>query len=121
MDFKSNKRAVLSQHNQNISKTLQAVGLQYTSNTMKEMDATIYHQPTSDSGYKRTGLLRASQTHQMDTPNREVVVGNSAHYAPFVELGTRHIEARNFMQNAANDYQQEYGDIAKEFMGEGFS
>jgi len=121
MSFKSNKRVVLNQYDRNKAKTLQALSLQYTSNAMKEMDTSIYHAPVSESGYKRTGLLRASQTHQLDTGADEVVVGNSAHYASYVEMGTRHMPAKNFMQNALNNYGQEYEDIANEFMGEGFS
>jgi HK97 gp10 family phage protein len=58
--------------------------------------------------------------YQVDIPKKEVIVGNTVSYAPFVTMGTRYMEARPFMQNAINNYQKDYEEVAKKYLGEGF-
>jgi len=121
--FKSSKAAVMRQHEKNIGKCLTALGMEYTANAQAEMDILIYNTPQRGS-YVRTGNMRARQTYQVDAQNREVIVGNTQQdpaYPLYVTMGTRHMEARPFMQNAVNGgYSDDYRAIAQSIMGEGF-
>jgi len=109
----------------NIAACLDALGFEYTANAMEEMDKLIYHAPLPKSAgpsYVRTGRLRASQIHQTNPQNKEVVVGNTVNYAVHVEMPglTRNWSGRPFMKNALNLYQKDYQDLAEAVLGRGF-
>lgn len=48
----------------------------------------------------RTATLKRSITHAPQIPKREVVVGTNVVYAPYVELGTKHMSARPYLRPA---------------------
>ena len=77
VEFTSNKPAVMRQHEKNINACLEALGMEYTTNAVTEMDVLIYNAPLPPSAgpkYRRTGVLRNSQTYQINKQNKEVKV-----------------------------------------------
>jgi len=120
VQFKSNEAAVLKQFNSNKAALLTAWGINYTTRAVDEMDKGIYHAPKSESGYDRTGRLRAGQEYQVNLEKWEVLVGNTVLYAIFVELGTRYMMGYPFMRNAINAFAAEAEKLAREIMGKGF-
>jgi HK97 gp10 family phage protein len=110
--FNSNRKAVESQFERNIVKTLTAMGLKQNELASKEI---------TTMGAVDTGRMRASSSFQVNAQNKEVLVGNSADYAIYITMGTRHIDARPFMQNSINNYQNDYNEIVDAAMGEGFN
>jgi len=109
--FKSNRKAVDAQFERNIAKTLTAMGLKQNELATTE----IANMQAVD-----TGVMLNANSYQVNTQDREVVAGNSAHYAIFVTMGTRHMTARPFMQNSINNHQSSYREIVEAIMGEGF-
>lgn len=58
-----------------------------------------------------TGRLRNSITHTVDGTMLEAYIGTNVEYAPHVELGTRHMDARPFLRPAAQDHAAQYRKV----------
>lgn len=58
-----------------------------------------------------TGRLRNSITHTVDSTALEAFIGTNVEYAPHVELGTRHMDARPFLRPAAQDHGSQYRKV----------
>ena len=58
-----------------------------------------------------TGNLRNSITHELDDGEPAVYIGTNVEYAPYVCLGTIHMNAQPFLKPAVNDHKDEYRKI----------
>ena len=59
-----------------------------------------------------TGRLRNSISHETDSDS--VYIGTNVEYAAFVELGTSKMKARPYLRPAAENYTNEYRDLAEQ-------
>lgn len=59
-----------------------------------------------------TGRLRNSITHEV-VSGREVHIGTSVEYAPYVELGTRKQHPSPYLKPAAQDHASQYRSVLK--------
>jgi HK97 gp10 family phage protein len=109
VDFKSNSAAVRAQIGANIAKCLTAIGLKQNELVVEE----ITNMEAVD-----TGRMRASNTYRLG--DKEVIVGNTANYAVFVNCGTRFVGKRPFMENSVLNHKSKYEQIMKEILGQGF-
>lgn len=64
----------------------------------------------------KTGTLRRSVTSRVVSPTRGQV-GSNLEYAPYVEYGTRYMEAQPFLEPAIDDSKAEIESALKEFGG----
>ena len=58
-----------------------------------------------------TGNLRNSITHEVDDGEPAAYIGTNVEYAPYQELGTRHMKAHPFLKPAVADHANEYRKI----------
>ena len=58
-----------------------------------------------------TGNLRNSITHEVDDGEPAVYIGTNVEYAPYVCLGTIHMNAQPFLKPAVADHAKEYRKI----------
>ena len=58
-----------------------------------------------------TGNLRNSITHTVDEEEPAAYIGTNVEYAPYVCLGTIHMNAQPFLKPAVNDHKDEYRKI----------
>ena len=61
-----------------------------------------------------TGRLRNSISHATD--GDAVYIGTNVEYAPYVELGTRKMSPRPFLEPAASNHGAEYRAIAEQYL-----
>lgn len=108
-DFKSNRAAVETRFQANLTRCLTAIGLKQNEIAVNEI---------TDMGAVDTGRMRASNVFRLG--DKEVIVSNTAGYSIFVTLGTRKMAARPFMQNSINNHMGTYRQIVNETMGHGF-
>lgn len=109
--FNSNLSAVQRQYENNVAKTLVAIGQKANEITVMNITA---------SGRVDHGLMRASVGSVQNVPDREVTHGIGVFYGAFQELGTRYIAPGNFIRDNLNNNQQTYRSIVEENLGEGF-
>jgi len=108
-EFTSNRPAVQSQFDANVSRCLTAIGLKQNELAAKEI---------TDMNAVDTGRMRASNSYRLG--DKEVIVGNTAYYAIYVNFGTRTMKGRPFLQNSVYNYNAEYQAIIKQYIGAGF-
>ena len=61
-----------------------------------------------------TGNLRNSITHEVDDGEPAVYIGTNVEYAPYVCLGTIHMNAQPFLKPAVADHANEYRKIIED-------
>ena len=66
-----------------------------------------------------TGNLRNSITHEVDDGEPAVYIGTNVEYAPYVCLGTIHMNAQPFLKPAVNDHKDEYRKILENSLKNG--
>ena len=66
-----------------------------------------------------TGNLRNSITHKVDDGEPAVYIGTNVEYAPYVCLGTIHMNAQPFLKPAVNDHKDEYRKILENSLKNG--
>ena len=66
-----------------------------------------------------TGNLRNSITHKVDDREPAVYIGTNVEYAPYVCLGTIHMNAQPFLKPAVNDHKDEYRKILENSLKNG--
>lgn len=66
-----------------------------------------------------TGNLRNSITHEVDDGEPAVYIGTNVEYAPYVCLGTIHMDAQPFLKPAVNDHKDEYRKILENSLKNG--
>jgi hypothetical protein len=114
---------VKAQHEHNIAKTLTAMGQKADELTKKNIKA---------SGRVDTGTMLNSVQSEIDVANREIIHGNTVHYAVYQETGTwlngpfkrgpfKGITPGNFICDTVNNGQDEFKAITESVLGEGFS
>lgn len=83
--FKSNIGRLISATDEALDRAAEIIGGMCESYAKEEVTAAVYDTP--ETWYVRTGNLRNSISHATEEPHT-VVVGATAEYAPYVELGT---------------------------------
>lgn len=86
-----------------IKVALEKIGLQAEANAVYEITAL---------GAVDTGNLRNSISHDDDGVDT-AYVGTNVEYAPYVEMGTSHMEGRPFLKQAVQNHADEYRSIAE--------
>ena len=66
-----------------------------------------------------TGNLRNSITHEVDDGEPSAYIGTNVEYAPYVCLGTIHMNAQPFLKPAVNDHKDEYRKILENSLKNG--
>ena len=66
-----------------------------------------------------TGNLRNSITHEVDDGEPAVYIGTNVEYAPYVCLGTIHMNAQPFLKPAVSDHANEYRKIIEKELKNG--
>ena len=66
-----------------------------------------------------TGNLRNSVTHDVDDGEQAAYIGTNVEYAPYVCLGTIHMNAQPFLKPAVNDHKDEYRKILENSLKNG--
>ena len=66
-----------------------------------------------------TGNLRNSITHTVDDGEPAAYIGTDVEYAPYVCLGTIHMNAQPFLKPAVNDHKDEYRKILENSLKNG--
>ena len=66
-----------------------------------------------------TGNLRNSITHDLDDGEPAAYIGTNVEYAPYVCLGTIHMNAQPFLKPAVNDHKDEYRKILENSLKNG--
>ena len=66
-----------------------------------------------------TGNLRNSITHTVDDGEPAAYIGTNVEYAPYVCLGTIHMNAQPFLKPAVNDHKDEYRKILENSLKNG--
>jgi HK97 gp10 family phage protein len=65
-----------------------------------------------------TGRLRNSITYQVNTEEKEVVIGTPVEYAPEIELGTSRKQAQPFLNPALFESARQINEVAKREFGD---
>ena len=108
--FENNADEVRARFKELFDKGMELVGQQAESNAIKEVTELVYDTPPSPR-YVRTGALRNSIGHKYVPEEKAAYVGTNLEYAPYVELGTRHMHEKPFLRNAAQNYADDYQQI----------
>jgi len=108
-DFRSNAAQVKAQMENNITKALVSIGLHAQRRVSEETPVD-------------TGRLRSSINYRVDQADKKVVVGTNVSYALAVhEPGIkRKYKGKPFIRNGIMNNLDEYGEIAKKVLKEGF-
>lgn len=113
VDIISHRKEVERAFEKATNAAMEAIGQAAEANAVREVTKLVYDTPPSGS-YVRTGRLRNSITHKYEKDEKTVYVGTNVEYAPYVELGTRHMHERPFLRNAAQNYSDEYKAILED-------
>lgn len=114
--FRSFRKDVDRSLRRGLDIAMEAVAQQAEGNAIREVTALVYDTPPSPS-YVRTGDLRKSITHDYVPSEVAAYVGcANLEYAPYVELGTRHMHERPFLRNAVVNYMDEYQNILDDIL-----
>lgn len=114
--FVDNSKQVLARVSINVGRALEAMGTEAVGMIVKNMQSG-YGKPIRDTG----NLMRDVQYH-VSLNNKEVAVGNTLEYAPFVHDGTQKMAKREYITDAlvnpAN--KQRLTQVASAYLAEGF-
>lgn len=114
--FVDNSKNVEAQMSANISRALDALGVEAVGMIVKQMEKG-YGKPIRLTG----NLMRDVQYHA-SINNKEVAVGNTLSYAPFVHDGTQKMHKREYITDAltrtAN--KQRLKQVASAYLSDGF-
>lgn len=99
--FTSRADEVLKELDGAIELALEAIGM--TAETYAKQETPV-----------DTGRLRNSMSHTVQPSENAVYIGSNVEYAPYIELGTRNIRARNMLRNAATQHSDEYKQLTKQ-------
>lgn len=86
--YESNLDAFLKASDEKLARAAEIIGGMMETNAKLHVTDAVYSTPAGT--YIRTGNLRNSITHQVESGKDEITiaVGSNVEYAPFVELGT---------------------------------
>ena len=105
--IRDNSIEILSMIGQARERSLETIGL-VAEGYAKKICPVGTPESTGIEGYAG-GTLRDSITHEVD--NKDVYIGTNVEYAPHVEMGTRYMKKRPFLQPAATEHSREYSKI----------
>lgn len=111
--FTNNKKEVEEAMNKALMTALETVGQVAEGNAVKEITEMIYDKPESPT-YVRTGRLRNSITHAVNTDEKAAYIGTNVEYAPYVHEGTSKMSPRRFLRAAAEKYIDQYKKIIED-------
>ena len=133
VEFKDNSAAVKAQMEKNIAKALVAIGLHWqqratelaTDNSVVDTGrfraSLSYITPDKESGLnKPVSESKLEDALSGTAPKDMVIVGSNVEYAPYLESGTARMSPRPTVGSAVLYYKDEYQEIAKETLKEGF-
>lgn len=111
-----NHKKVIGQMSANVTRALEALGTEAVGMIVKQMQ-TGYEKPVRDTG----SLMRDVQYH-VSINNKEVAVGNTLDYAPYVHDGTRKMAKREYITDALVNptNKQRLQAVASGYLAEGF-
>lgn len=114
--FVDNSKNVEAQMSSNISRALDALGVEAVGMIVKQMEKG-YGKPIRLTG----NLMRDVQYHA-SINNKEVAVGNTLSYAPFVHDGTIKMRKREYITDALtrSDNKQRLKQVASVYLSKGF-
>ena len=98
--FEDNSKQVLSAVNRQIEVALTGIGMQCETYAKQLCPVD-------------TGRLRNSLTHEPNSQLKNVTIGTTVEYAPFVEQGTSRQKAQPYLRPAVLNHTEEYKQIAK--------
>ena len=100
---KDNTGAIKRQLEENLTRALEAIGLQ----------AEGYAKLELENNPRRidTGNLRNSITHAVAEDEQAVYIGSAVSYAAYVHEGTSRMEPNRYLKNAVEKNMGEYGEI----------
>ena len=112
--------AVKRQMEKSIGKALASIGLKWEEIATMEINAQPRFGGSPGMGAVDTGLMRSSNTHQVDRAKKEVVVGNPLNYALYTTYGTWKMPRRPWFQNSIEKYVEDYQIVVEDALGKGF-
>ena len=131
VSFESHLSTVLKATDEALARAAEIIGGMAESNAKIEVTRAVYDTPESPN-YVRTGNLRNSLTHTTEDNGRTVIVGSTAKYAPYVELGTgrsssasggegvfKGMAPRPFIRPAIEKYKDKYKQVLEQELRRG--
>lgn len=109
-NYESNVPEVKNALEKAIERTLEAIGIAGESWIIVLTPVGSY-----DDG-RVGGNLRDSNGHKVDSREKEVVFYNTAEYAPYVELGTKKMDAQSYMREGIEGNINRIKNLASEMM-----
>ena len=118
MDFNDNSQAVKARLEKNIAKALTMMAYKWQEIVTMEINTHPKFGPNAGGamGIVETNRLRGSMEFEVDTANKQVIVGTDVEYAPFVFMGTWKMPARPALQNSGTNYADDYKAIAEDVL-----
>lgn len=112
VDVTSNKDEVLKELQDKLAMALETIGLK-AEGYAKGYCPVGTPESTGIPGYIG-GTLRNSISHTND--GESAYIGTNVEYAPYVELGTRHMHPRHYLKKAAENHSAEYQTTVENIM-----
>lgn len=101
--FEDNSQQFIDAMADKVKVALTEIGMQAEANAVYEITAL---------GAVDTGNLRSSISHDDDGVDT-AYVGTNVEYAPYVEMGTVHMDSRPFLKQAVQNHADEYRQMAE--------
>ena len=117
--FVDHSPAVKQQMKKNIGKALASIGLKWEEIATMEINNQPRFGGSPGMGAVDTGVMRSSNTHQVNMAKKEVIVGNPLNYALYVTYGTWKMPRRPWFQNSIEKYVDDYHTVVIDALGMG--
>lgn len=117
VEFQDNSPIVLEALKHATQRGLEACGAVAENYAKQELSKSKVHADGTSRPNVITGRLRNSISHTLGSnvgSETAVYIGTNVSYAPFLELGTRKMQAYPFLKPAATEHTDEYRNILKE-------
>ena len=117
VEFQDNSPIVLAALKNATRRGLEACGAMAESYAKQELSKSKPHKRGPSRPNVITGRLRNSISHTLGSnvgSETAVYIGTNVSYAPFLELGTRKMQAYPFLKPAATEHTDEYRNILKD-------
>lgn len=114
--LKDNSRVVLKTMEGNVSAALEAMGIKAENLILRQMRQG-YSKPI-----RQTGDLMRDVQYEVEEGLRQVRVGNTLHYAPYVHEGTYKMKGRPYIQDGltGESHAKQLQKVAEENLKRGF-
>lgn len=112
--FKDNSDQVINLMNDNVTKSLTAIG-----QTIVEI-TTDYMEHKYGKAIRITGDLIRSISFNINMADKSVTIGSNLNYSSWVHNGTSKMSARPFLRDAIMENIKIIEEVAAEYLGDGF-